>query len=244
MRSPTRRPPRSALALLLPAVLAAVLTAAPRLGRASDRPVAAVIIGGSAAAGWQDGTGPGYVVRGLRMYGASAGLRIATHNHAIPGARVVNALTASDLGGWIHAAGPGAVLVVAWGMLNDLRLHTPRQLVASALTSQIRAGLDAGDTVLVVTPPATRASFEEDRAAEAALVREEIDVARSFQTRRVVVADVFSAMKAYLAVHRLSYKSLVADRKHPNTAGHTLASRILAAALRHRWGRLGQRLPV
>jgi hypothetical protein len=242
MQLPTARRPHRFPALLLSATVPLVLLAAPRLGRASDHRVSAVIIGGSTAAGWRDGAGPGYVVRGLRRYGAMAGVRFVIKNHAIPGARVVNPLTARDLGGWLSAAGQGAVLVVAWGMLNDLRLRTPRVRVADALGHQIRAGLDAGDAVLVVTPPATRATFEEDRASEASLVHEEIRVARSFQTRRVAVADVFSAMKAYLAVHQSSYKNLMADRSHPNTAGHRLASRILAAALRRLWGRSG-RLP-
>ncbi|MDA8200313.1 MAG: SGNH/GDSL hydrolase family protein [Thermaerobacter sp.] len=215
-------------------------------GRSAAGPrIPVLVVGGSAAAGWRDGTGPGYVARGLIRYARRAGLTLRIANQAIPGARVVNRLTQRDLAAWIRRPTPHRLVVLAWGILNDLRHHTPAPAMARALHRQIETALAAHAVVLVVTPAVTRASFEEDRLAEPAAVRQELAVAQSFHSSRpsrpsrpsyVYEVNVFGAMKQYLAVHHVAYHRLMAGRWHPNTAGHRLAGRLLAQALVTLWG--------
>lgn len=217
------------------------LLAAPGRSAAGPR-IPVLVVGGSAAAGWRDATGPGYVSRGLTRYAQRAGLTLRIANHAIPGARVVNRRARRDLAGWIRRPAPHRLVVLAWGTLNDLRHHTPTTAMARALHRQIQTALAAHAVVLVVTPAVTRASFEEDRLAEPAAVRQELAVAKSFQSSlpsqspNVYEVNVFAAMKQYLAVHHVAYHRLMAGRWHPNTQGHRLAGRLLAQALVKLWG--------
>lgn len=211
------------------------LLAAPGRSAAGPR-IPVLVVGGSAAAGWRDATGAGYVSRGLTRYAQRAGLTLRIANRAIPGARVVNRLTQRDLAGWIRRPAPHRLVVLAWGTLNDLRHHTPAPAMARSLHRQIQTALAAHAVVLVITPPVTRASFEEDRLAEPAAVRQELVVAHSFHSPNVYEANVFGAMKQYLAVHHVTYRRLMAGRWHPNTAGHRLAGTLLAHALLKLWG--------
>ena len=215
-------------------------------GRSAAGPrIGVLVVGGSAAAGWRDATGPGYIARGLMRYAQRAGLTLRIANHAIPGARVVNRLTQRDLAGWIRRPAPHRLVVLAWGLLNDLRHHTPAPAMARALHRQIATALAAHAVVLVVTPAVTRASFEEDRRAEPTAVRQELAVAKRFHpavaslsspSSSVYEVNVFAAMKQYLAVHHVAYHRLMAGRWHPNTAGHRLAGRLLTQALVKLWG--------
>jgi len=136
---------------------------------------------------------------------------------------------------WLYRLGPNALVVVAWGMLNDMRRKTPPAEVTAALHHQMRDALADHDALLVVTPAATRASYQEGRQAEARLVVQELAVACALSHQpgsEVLIANVFGTMKTYLRVHHLSYRALMAGRSHPNTAGHRLAGRLLAGLLR------------
>ena len=215
--------------------IASLALAAP--GRSAARPrIPVLVVGGSAAAGWHDAAGPGYVSRGLTRYAERAGLTLAIANHAIPGARVVNRVAQRDLAGWIRRPALHRLVVLAWGTLNDLRHHTPAPAMARALHRQNQFALAAHAVVLVVTPAVTRASFEEDRLSEPAAVQQELAVAKSFHSPDVYEVNVFGAMRHYLAAHHLTYRLLMAGRWHPNTAGHRLAGALLAHALIELWG--------
>lgn len=220
----------AALGLLLLAVLATP-------GRSAGNPrIPVLIVGGSAAAGWRDAAGRGYVRRGLDQYARRAGLALHITNRAIPGARVIDPRAQHDLASWIHHLGGRGLVVLAWGTLNDLAHHTPKAAMDRALARQIHTALAARAVVLVVTPAVTAASYREQRASEAAAVQREIQVARRFPPSKVYVADVFSAMKAYLGAHRLAYGGFMAGHWHPNAAGHRLAATLLAEALGRLWG--------
>ncbi|MGC8487913.1 MAG: SGNH/GDSL hydrolase family protein [Clostridia bacterium] len=195
-------------------------------------PVPVLIVGGSAAVGWVDDTGLGYVERGFLRYGEQAKMDFTFTNHAIPGARVVNPLVAHRYAGWVSATGPGGMVVLAWGLLNDLRLKTPLPAVKRRIRQQIRVALGHSDLVILVTPPATRATFERERPTERRMVRAEIEAARTFHSRRVYIADVFDRETAYLVAHHLAYRRYMAGRWDPNTRGHALAGRILGRELR------------
>lgn len=194
-------------------------------------PVPVLIVGGSAAVGWVDDTGMGYVERGFLDYGRRAGMDFSFTNHAIPGARVVNPLVREHFGEWVSALGPGGVVVIAWGLLNDVRLHTPAPVVKGRIEREIGVALHHDDVVVLVTPPATRASFEQERPVEYRLVRAEMTAARSFRSRRLYIADVFDRETAYLVGRHLPYRPYMAGRWDPNTKGHRLAGVILAREL-------------
>jgi len=194
-------------------------------------PVPVLIVGGSAAVGWVDDTGMGYVERGFLGYGPSAGMAFTFTNHAIPGARVMNPTVGAHLDEWVSAVGPGALVAIAWGLLNDVRRHTPPSVVKADVARQIRTALARAAVVVLVTPPATRASFEREGAAERRLVKAELAAARSFRSHRVYVADVFDAEMRYLTRHHLPYRVYMAGPWDPNTEGHRLAGAILARRL-------------
>lgn len=199
--------------------------------------VSVLVIGGSAADGWLDRTHEGYVVRGLRDYAQAQRVRAQIENHAIPGARVVNPLVRRSLGRWLAQAGPHAVVVLAWGLLNDLERHTPTDAVRAALARQIALVLAHHDTVLLVTPPATRASYWRFPRAEPRLVQLELAVAQRFHSPHLFIDNVFSAERAYLAAHDMPIAAVTRGPFHPNTAGATLGGRLLAQRLDHIWKR-------
>jgi len=220
------------ICLITLALVGATRAAIPR-----HRPrVSVLIIGGSAADGWLDRTHQGYVVRGLKDYARAEGIRVAIVNHAIPGARVVNPTVARWFGRWVYDVGPGAIVVIAWGMLNDLKRHTPDAAIMRALRHQIGLALAAHDTVLIVTPPATRASYRPFRRVEPHLIADELSVARAFHSRRLFIVNVFHRERTYLARHRTPITRVTRGPFHPNTAGARLGGELLALQLEKIWG--------
>lgn len=197
--------------------------------------VSILIVGGSAAAGWLDRTHEGYVVRGLLDYAQAAHVQADIVNRAIPGARVVNPSVQRGLARWVQRAGPNAVVVLAWGMLNDLKRHTPTPAVLAALAQQITVVLARHDTVLIVTPPATRATYWRYPRAEPRLVAQEIALARSFDSPRLYIDNVFRNEQRYLSQQGLPITAVTRGPFHPNTRGAALAGQLLAASLRGLW---------
>ena len=197
--------------------------------------ISVVIIGGSAADGWLDRTHEGYVVRGLQDYARAEHVQADIVNRAIPGARVVNPLVRRGLAQWVHQAGPHAVVVIAWGMLNDLKRHTPTKAVLAALAQQIRIVLAQDDVVLIVTPPATWATYHEFPLAEPRLVTEELALAQSFNAPNLYIDNVFRLERSFLSHQRLPIASVTRGPFHPNTRGAEVAGRLLAETLQHLW---------
>jgi hypothetical protein len=223
----------SILGLLL---MALVLTGMG--GHAVPRPrhLAVLIVGGSAADGWKDRTHQGYVVRGLLDYARAEDIRMHITNDAIPGARVVDPLVRTWYRRWVYSIGPGGVVVLAWGMLNDLKRHTPPVLVLRALHRQIAIALAAHDTVLVVTPPATRVSYGRYLHIEPDLVAAELALARRFHSRHLFLVNVFRSEKAYLQRHHTRIVRVTKGRFHPNTAGARIGGHLMAVRLERIWG--------
>ena len=194
-----------------------------------------LIVGGSAADGWLDRTHEGYVVRGLLDYAHAHHVQADIVNHAIPGARVVNPSVRRGLAHWVQQAGRDAVVVLAWGMLNDLKRHTPTRAVLAALAQQITIALAQHDTVLIVTPPATRATYRQFPRAEPRLVADELALARSFDSPRLYIDNVFASERRDLTQLGLAITAVTRGPFHPNTRGAVLAGQLLAASLRRLW---------
>jgi len=196
-------------------------------------PTPVLIVGGSAAAGWVDRGGLGYVARGVIGYGAQAGFDFQVTNRAIPGAPVVDGTVKQHLGQWVRRLGPGGVVVLAWGLLNDMRLGTRPARIRQALARQIRTALRASDVVVVVTPPVTRPPLVQALRRESRLVILEIATAQSLHWPRVYVANVFRKQRRYPRAHHLADKPLLHGLWDPDTKGHRLAGRLLMRTFRH-----------
>jgi hypothetical protein len=202
---------------------------------ASVPTVPAIVIGGSAAAGWNDPLGHGYVERGLAAYGQAEGIRFAITNYGIRGAPTVDARVARMYPRWLHKLGPNGVVVLAWGMLNDLRLGTPPAASEIAIRRQISQALTNGDMVLVVTPPVTRLSVGKWRIPEADLVRMELNVAASFDSPRVRTVNAYFPELALWDSHHYNYRHFMYNGYDPNLHGYVLAGKILASVLEKSW---------
>ena len=222
--------------------LSAIVTGAALTGMLDSREasIPTLIIGGSAAKGWHDQSGQGYLVRALAQYGSVAGVHFLVQNQAIPGARVVNARIASNYLVWMRSS-RGGLVVIAWGFLNDLRLGTRTGAMLKVIHREIALAVATNHTVLLVSPPATTPTFTFDAASETRLWHQVSMEAEAFHSQRVFVADVLGPMKRYVRSHHQSYRRYMDGTWDPNTAGHRLAARILSHELTIFWSGLGTR---
>ncbi|KYP80972.1 SGNH/GDSL hydrolase family protein [Ferroacidibacillus organovorans] len=188
-------------------------------------PIRVMAIGSSVAKGWDDKTGGGYLARGVAGYAKGVHHALPFVNHAVEGETAEAALPL--LPSWIKAIHPN-VLLISWGMLDDATAKTPLSVFSRTIRQEISLAIANHETVWVVTPPVTPASYTVNRVSEAQYVSTELAVAHSYPAREVSVFDVFNQMKAYIASHHQNYKMYAADAWHPNTAGHVLAGRLLA----------------
>jgi len=212
--------------------------------RAASIPtISTIIVGGSAAKGWNDPIGHGYVERGLTAYGEAEGVRFAIKNYAIRGAPVVDRRVARAYPTWLERLGPNGIVVLAWGMLNDLRLGTPPGDVEAALNRQIALALAHRDLVLVVTPPVTRLSVGKWRLSEADLVRLEVSVAERFRSPRVHVVNTYFPELHVWRTRHYNYRRFMYNGYDPNRHGYALAGHILARELESSWN-VGPTVPA
>ena len=202
-----------------------------------SRPVPAILIGGSAVAGWHDATHRGYVVRAVHTYGRSIGVDFAIANPAIPGARVINPTVAANFNRWMVNS-RGGLVVIAWG-LNDVRLHTHLSVVLATIRREIRVARDTGHIVWIVSPPATTPSTTFDRLAAKHLWNHIAALGRSFHSRGVRVFNVMGPMAAVVQKRHQSISHYMDGVWDSNTDGHKLAARIMVKELETRVGNWG-----
>lgn len=182
-------------------------------------------VGGSVAHGWDDKVGGGYLVRAFKTLTAEGPIHYNFVNKSIEGDGPTQ--MAPKYLPFLRTVKP-QVVVISWGMLDDISNKTPIAKFKQAIHDEISQALQAGCYVMVVTPPVTGASYAHDVTSEANLVNTEIGVAQDFHSNKVYVFDLFNQMKAYLSEHHQSVSKYSADAWHPNTAGHTLAGQLLA----------------
>lgn len=224
---------RTSIGVGLSLVLGGVLVAVGTLD-AHTVSVPVVIVGGSAAKGWFDQTHQGYIARALYTYSKQADIRFHIENHAVPGAPVTSHAIAQHFPIWMHQT-PGGVAVIGWGLLNDLRLKTSRSAVLHQVHREIALALATHHLVLVVSPPATVASFTFDRQSQATLWHQIEAQARTFHSPDVYVASIFGAMKTYIMAHNQNPINYMQGKWDPNTRGHALAGRLLDQKLNALW---------
>ncbi len=186
-----------------------------------------LIIGGSAAFGWHDVTGQGFVVRGLRGW-SQVPLRF--ENRAVPGATVKNPIITQNYYTWLKTYHP-TIVALQWGLLNDLRVGTPWTKVLGTIREEILQALSQNAVVFIITPPATRPTYTINQQSEPRLAEAEIAMAQSLDSPNVYVLNVLQRMKAWLKAHHQTYVPYMAGLWDPNTKGHILAGRLLTEAL-------------
>jgi hypothetical protein len=188
------------------------------------RPV--VIVGGSAASGWHDALGEGYIERALFMYQEKYGEYFAIFNHAVPGSPVVNPFIARAFRSWM-AQTRGGIAIIAWGFLNDLLRHERAYQIAPFIHQEIAEALATDHIVFVVSPAATIQSYGHFRVGILRFWQVTVHQAARFNNPDVHVIDVLSAEKHYLAATHQSITRFAATKFDPNTAGAALAGRLL-----------------
>ncbi|GMA58142.1 hypothetical protein GCM10025858_26450 [Alicyclobacillus sacchari] len=185
-------------------------------------------VGGSVAHGWDDKTGGGYLARAFQTLSDEGPVSFAFVNKSIEGDGPTQ--MAPKYPGFLSAVRP-RVVVISWGMLDDIANKTPIPAFQKAIQEEIQLALQAHADVIVVTPPPTGASYGHDIASEANLIHIEVSIAKSFHSQHVYVFDLFAQMKQYIASHHQSIDQYSADAWHPNTLGHELAGELLASDL-------------
>lgn len=216
------------LAVAIMAVAGGVLTFHHKPARVST-----LIVGGSAAKGWFDQSGRGYIERALLSYENVSQVHFDIENHAIPGARVVNPVVRRHFSDWIpHGRG---LVVIGWGLLNDVRKHTPPGRIGPVVHTEISEALRAHDVVLLVSPSATRSTFTIARRIQPAMWSEEVHAATRFKSPNVYVINVMNPEKRWMLGHHVGYQPFMQGLWDPNTRGHRLASQILERRLEDTW---------
>ncbi|MCL6445251.1 MAG: SGNH/GDSL hydrolase family protein, partial [Alicyclobacillus sp.] len=191
----------------------------------SAAPIRVLIVGGSIAAGWCDAPGHSYLTRALAAYAEQSGGTFEVYQRAVPGARVAG--TPQRYVQWLKDIRP-QVVILSWGLLNDCYAGTPPARIRTAVKDQIQAARAYHAAVWLVTPPVSAASYTVYRRQQATYVSEELAVAASLHDANVHAFDLFDEMKRYLEQRHDSYRKLMADHWHPNSAGHELAGQLLA----------------
>lgn len=214
-----------------PALIFAAAAFPPTVGFATHPiPTRVLIVGGSAAHGWYDSTGPGYVERGILTFGDATGRAFWIRNRAIPGADAES--VAGRYRHWLRTFSPD-VVVLAWGVINDLNHRVPLVTFKATLRHQILAAVREHAAVWVITPALARVSVTRYRTLEPRYVAAEVQTARSVgRSKRVAVFDVFSRLRGAYRRGELSLPNVTLGRWHPNTRGHIVASRVLYRLMR------------
>lgn len=184
-------------------------------------------IGGSVALGWDDKDGGGYLARAFDTLSSGNRTKFTLINKSVEGYGPTQ-YTSAFLN-VLKTVKPN-VLVISWGLLDDASNKTSISQFRQCILTEMTSALASGMYVLVVTPPVTEASYTVNMGLlEQYYMNNEISVAQSLHSSKVYVFDVFSQMKSYLNQHHQNIESYMADNWHPNSAGHALAGKLLAA---------------
>lgn len=187
-----------------------------------------LFVGGSAAHGWLDPQRDSYLEQALASVHATTGQVFDISDRTIPGE------TASGVGWtryqrWIRTDHPD-VVILSWGLLNDVRQHTPMSQFDASIRYEITLARQSNAEVLMVTPPVTKASATNGWRLEQQYLQAEVQDAQAFAAgdTHVHVIDLFTQMQAALEARHRTYRPYSADWAHPNAAGHRLAGQLLA----------------
>jgi acyl-CoA thioesterase-1 len=185
-------------------------------------------IGGSVAYGWRAKNNDGYLQQAFAALSANTKTSYEYYNQAIPGADGTQLATMykGRYEQWLTTIKP-QIVVISWGLLNDAFTKVTDKAFVMHLHQEILQALARGATVLVITPPVTRASYTEFKVQEPRYVHCEETLVMRMHDPNVLMFNLYGQMKAYLAAQHQTYVPYMANGWHPNTAGDTLAGKLL-----------------
>lgn len=202
-------------------------------------------IGSSVTEGWMDagwknwkkGWFGGYLKRAFSAMTVHTPTHFLVVNHAIIGATPTQMTTLykGKMTNWLQAVKPN-VVVISWGILNDILSKTPVSVFTSHIHHEILNALDHHAVVLLITPPVTEAALTTYQVQMPQYLQAEIHVAQSFHNSNVYVFNLFDQMNRYMIEHHDLITQYVGNSWHPNAAGHELAGSLLYGDLVEKFG--------
>ncbi|GMA61976.1 SGNH/GDSL hydrolase family protein [Alicyclobacillus fastidiosus] len=196
-----------------------------------------VAIGGSAADGTGDSAGEGgYLARAFRTINSTQDVSYHFINQSKVGYGPIQYddtqlsrtfLNDSQMARLFNDYKPN-MLVISFGMLDDIFKKTPMSQIKQALHDEIESAMNQHVVVVIVTPPSTYASETYYKAPLNAYVQAEMDVVDGFHNPNIYVLPLAEQMDQYIESHHQNIKMYEADSWHPNAAGHALAGNLLA----------------
>ncbi|MBX5437459.1 MAG: SGNH/GDSL hydrolase family protein [Alicyclobacillaceae bacterium] len=184
-----------------------------------------MVAGGSSARGWNDPNHNSYLHRALQQYAAATGAQLVYDDHSIPGAAITS-VTADTWARWLAADHP-QVVVISWGLLNDVHRRTPLADFSEAFRDEIEQALAQRAAVLVVTPPVVTASVTSLKDAFDKYLTAEYQVVTSLHNPNVYWFDIHMQTINYIQGRGLDVAQFCANTWHPNETGHGLAGDLL-----------------
>ncbi|GGJ11431.1 hypothetical protein GCM10010885_20910 [Alicyclobacillus cellulosilyticus] len=199
------------------------LALSPRL-----RQETVMVVGGSMAHGWADPHDNSFIKRAFAELSGSTNTRYQVVDRTIVGGTAAELAKQrpNALAQWLAHDRP-QVVVISWGLLDDISKKTPLNTFTAAIRSEIEQALAAKAVVILATPPVVRASATVDKAVQQRMIAREFAMARSLHNRNVYPFDVWAQMLGYMQAHHETFWKYYGDNWHPNSAGHALAGKLL-----------------
>ncbi|WDM03109.1 SGNH/GDSL hydrolase family protein [Alicyclobacillus cycloheptanicus] len=185
-----------------------------------------LIVGGSMAHGWKDPNDDSYLKRAFSELTSSTDTTWIYDDHTTIGGSPAENNIQSKFRTWVQQDKP-QVVVISWGLLNDIVDKTPMRKFNQAIRGEIQDALAAHAVVVFVTSPVTEATETYDHQQVANYISNEIHDAQSFHSPNVYFLNLNQQMETYMAAHGQTWLNYYGDSWHPNQAGHILAGKLL-----------------
>jgi lysophospholipase L1-like esterase len=185
-----------------------------------------MIIGGSMAHGWKDPNDDSYLKRAFASLTSTTNTNWVYDDRTKTGASPVDLVAKGEVQSWIKQDKP-QVVVISWGLLNDVSDKTPVAKFNAAIKSEIQASLAAHAVVVMVTSPVTKDTVLTDHDQIQTYIHNEVADAESFKSSNIHFIDLNATMTTYMQAHHQTWQMYYGDAWHPNQAGHELAGQLL-----------------
>jgi hypothetical protein len=183
-----------------------------------------MVVGGSMAHGWKDPNNDGYIKRAFQALNNATNTNYVYDDRTQPGASPTWA--EGKFQSWLDSDHP-QIVVISWGLLNDVYAKTPMDEFSQAIQDEIQESLAANAVVVFVTSPVTKATATYNHGPVERYIHTEEAIADSFHSPNVYFIDLNQDMTTYLKAHGQTWQNYYGDSWHPDSAGHELAGELL-----------------
>ncbi|TDY47983.1 GDSL-like lipase/acylhydrolase family protein [Alicyclobacillus sacchari] len=185
-----------------------------------------MVVGGSMAHGWKDPNNDSYLRRAFQALSNSTDTQYEYDDRTVVGGSPVGLDKSGKYATWLAEDKP-QIVVISWGLLNDVYDKTPMASFNQAIHNEIQEALAANAVVIFVTSPVTKATATYNHAEVENYIATEQAQASSFDNPNIYFIDLNHDMSVYMAAHGQTWQSYYGDSWHPNEAGHELAGELL-----------------